>query len=109
MKDESFETNFNLRNSNSEYNLLVELLADRNNVLLIFEKFKGTDKAVISERSDYGYGCMITSYEKKTRLQAENISVTDTTVRPRKDTYLFDYDCVSEAVLNALVQMIGQS
>ncbi|WP_416324640.1 ATP-binding protein [[Eubacterium] hominis] len=39
----------------------------------------------------------------KNRLQAENICISDTTVRPRKDTYLFDYDCVNEAVLNALV------
>ena len=62
------------------------------------------DKAAISERNDYGYGCLLTTYEKiKTRLKAENICISDTTVRPRKDTYLFDYDCVNEAVLNALV------
>lgn len=37
------------------------------------------------------------------RKQAENISISDTTIRPRKDIFLFDYDCVNEAVLNALV------
>ena len=43
-------------------------------------------------------------YEKiKARLSAENICISDTTVRPRKDRYLFDYDAVNEAVLNALV------
>lgn len=104
LEDKSFETNLNLKNQNGEYNLLAELLADRNNIPLIFVKFKGNDKAAISERSDYGYRCIITSYEKiKNRLQAENICISDTTVRPRKDTYLFDYDCVNEAVLNALV------
>ena len=36
-------------------------------------------------------------------MSAENICVSDTTVRPRKDMYLFDYDAVNEAVLNALV------
>ena len=36
-------------------------------------------------------------------MQAENICISDTTVRPRKDTYLFDFDCVNEAILNALV------
>lgn len=36
-------------------------------------------------------------------MQAENICISDTTARPRKDTYLFDYDCVNEAILNALV------
>ena len=100
----SFETNFNLKNKNNEYNLLAELLSDRNNIPLIFVKFQGKDKASISERSNYGYGCLLTSYIKiKNRLQAENICISDTTVRPRKDVYLFNYDCVNEAILNALV------
>lgn len=83
---------------------MAELLADRNNIPLIFVKFKGNNKASISERSDYGYRCIITSYERiKNRLQAENICISDTTIRPRKDSYLFNYDCVNEAILNALV------
>ena len=58
----------------------------------------------MSERSDYGYGCILTTYGKiKNRLQAENICISDTTLRPRKDTYLFDFDCVNEGILNALV------
>lgn len=104
LDDKNFEANLNLRNQNGDYNLLAELLADRNNVPLIFVKFKGKDKSAISERNDYGYRCIITSYDKiKNRLQAENICISDTTVRPRKDTYLFDFDCVNEAILNALV------
>ena len=43
-------------------------------------------------------------YEKiKVRLSAENICISDITVRSRKDVYLFDYNAVNEAVLNALV------
>ena len=100
LDDKTFEANLNLKNQKGEYNLL----ADRNNIPLIFVKFRGKDKAAISERSDYGYRCIITSYDKtKNRLQSENICISDTTVRPRKDTYLFDYDCVNEAVSNALV------
>lgn len=59
LEDKSFETNLNLKNQNGEYNLLAELLADRNNIPLIFVKFKGNDKAAISERSDYGYRCLM--------------------------------------------------
>lgn len=100
----SFEANLNLKNTDGDYNLLAELLSDRNNIPFIFVKFQGTDKSAISERNDYGYGCLLTTYEKiKSRLQAENICVSDTTVRPREDIYLFDFDCVNEAVLNALV------
>ena len=47
-------------------------------------------------RNDYGFRC-------KARLSAENICVSDTTVKPRKDMYLFEYEAVNEAVLNALV------
>ncbi len=102
--DKSFATNLNLKTTDGSFNLLAELLSDKNNIPLIFVKFQGNNKASISERSDYGYGCLITSYEKlRNRLIAENINVSDTTVRPRKDTYLFDYYSVNEAVINALV------
>ena len=104
LDDNNFKANLNLKNQSGEYNLLAELLADRNNIPLIFVKFKGKNKASISERSDYGYRCIITSYEKiKNRLQAENICISDTTIRPRKDVYLFDFDSVNEAILKALV------
>ncbi len=104
LDDSSFLTNFNLRTKDGEYNLLAELLADKNNIPLIFVKFKGGNKASISERTDYGYGCILTAYGKmKNRLEAENINITDTTVRPRKELYLFDFDCVNEAILNAFV------
>lgn len=104
LEDKSFEINLNLKNEVGEYNLLAQLLSDRNNIPFIFAKFKGKNKSSISERSDYGYGCILTTYGKiKNRLQAENICISDTTVRPRKDIYLFDFDCVNEAILNALV------
>ena len=104
LEDKTLESNLNLRNETGEYNLLAELLSDKNNIPFIFVKFQGKNKASISERSDYGYGCLLTTYSKiKNRLQAENICISNTTVRPRKDTYLFDYDCVNEAILNALV------
>ena len=104
LDDNSFETNLNLKNENKEYNLLAELVSDENNIPFIFVKFQGDNKAAISERSDYGYGCIFKIYEKiKDRLQAENICISDTKLRPRKDLYLFDFDCVNEAILNALV------
>ena len=46
----------------------------------------------------------MTTYTKlKNKLVAENTCVSNTTVRPRIDRYLYDIDCVNEAVLNALV------
>ena len=100
----SFEQNLNLRMQDGTYNLLAELLADRNNIPFMFVKFLGRNKAAISERNDYGYGCLLTTYTKvKNKLIAENTCLSNTTVRPRIDKYLYDIDCVNEAVLNALV------
>mgnify|MGYP000456028225 CR=1 FL=1 len=41
LEDKSFETNLNLRNESGEYNLLAELLSDKNNIPFIFVKFQG--------------------------------------------------------------------
>ncbi|MGM9941890.1 MAG: RNA-binding domain-containing protein [Bulleidia sp.] len=102
--NEHFETNMNLRNEKGEYNLLAELLADKNNIPFIFVKFQGSDKTSISERNDFGYGCILTVYSKiKNKLISENTCLTNTTVRPRIDRYLYDIDCVNEALLNAIV------
>lgn len=49
----AFESNFSLLQKNGEYNLMAELLSDKNVVPLIFVKFRGITKASISQRSDY--------------------------------------------------------
>lgn len=104
LMDDSFVSNFSLHTEDGYYNILAELLADTHSIPCIFVKFRGLNKAAISERTDYGYHCIISSYTKiKDRLIAENICSTDTSVRPRRDSYLFDQDCVNEAVLNALI------
>ncbi len=104
INDDTFEHNYSLRNTNGDYNLLAELLADKNPIPLIFVKFAGLDKAAFSERTDYGYSCLLSTYiNLKNRLKAENICITDTSVRPRIDTYLYDFDCVNEALINALI------
>lgn len=95
----------NLRNEAGEYNLLAELLSNRNNIPFIFVKFQGENKASIYERNDYGYGCILAIYGKiKNRLQAENIYVFMILQSDRKKTNIYiDYDCVNEAILNVLV------
>jgi len=100
----SFEQSFNLLRKDGSYNLMAELLSDKNMVPVIFVKFDGTDKTSISQRSDYGDQSILLGLQRlKDRLIAENICVTDTTVRPRLDKYLYDIDCVNEALVNAYV------
>ena len=62
------------------------------------------DKTSISQRSDYGNQCLLFAYEQlKNRVYSENICITNTTVRPREDVYLFNFDACNEALVNALV------
>lgn len=100
----SFDVTYNLKRIDGSYNLLAELLSDKNSIPLIFVKFLGSNKATISQRSDYGDQSILLGYQKlKDRLIAENICKTNTTVRPRIDEYLYDMDCVNEALVNAIV------
>ena len=65
---------------------------------------RGKDKTSMSERNDFGRQSVINSYfALKTKLQAENVCMVDTTVRPRKETYLYDMDAVDETIINAFV------
>lgn len=104
LDDNSFEQNFKLRTIDGYYNKLAELLSDHNMIPIIVVKFNGIDKTSISQRNDYGGGCLLFTYEKiKNRFSSENICKSITTVRPRIDKYLFDNDAINEAIINALV------
>ena len=104
LNDDTFESNLKLINNNGQYNVMAELLSDNNRYSLIFVKFNGLNKASISQRSDYGNKSILFAYRQlMNRIQAENICKTDTTVRPRIDTYLYDYNSVNEAIVNAIV------
>lgn len=104
LNDDTFETNLKLVNNNGDYNVMAELLSDNNRYSLIFVKFSGINKASISQRSDYGNKSIIFGFKKMmNRIASENICISNTTVRPRIDTYLFDYDSFNEAIVNAIV------
>lgn len=104
INENAFDASFNLKCPDGRYNLMAEILSDHNMVPLIFVKFSGTDKTSISQRSDYGTQSILLGYQKlKDRLTAENICRTDTTVRPRIDRYLYDMNCVNEALVNMIV------
>ena len=103
LNENSFETNLKLINDKGQYNVMAELLSDNNRFSFIFVKFKGLNKASLSQRSDYGNKSILFAYDQMiNRIKAENICFSDTSVRPRIDKYLYDIDSVDEAVVNAL-------
>ncbi len=104
LNDETYKDNLNLRKDENVYTLLGELVSEENRHSTIFVKFDGNDKTAVSQRSDYGHRSLLHTIDQVlNRLSSENQCITFTTVRPRQDVYLYDYDAVSEAALNALV------
>lgn len=104
LNDNTFETNLKLINDKGQYNNMAELLSDDSRFSFIFVKFEGENKASFSQRSNYGNKSILFAYEQMmNRIAAENICISNTTIRPRQDKYLFDYDSVNEAVVNAIV------
>lgn len=97
INEATFESDFNLRCRDGNYNLMAELLSDNNMVSFIFAKFKGNTKAVIIQRNDYGNHSLLQSYQRmKDRLIAENI------VKADSRECLYDMDSVNEVLINAL-------
>ena len=104
LNEDTFESNLKLINNLGQYNIMAELLSDNNRFSLIFVKFDGLTKSSISHRSDFGNRSLLFAFKQlMNRIQAENICKSDTTVRPRKDTFLYDYNSVNEAIVNAIV------
>ena len=63
--DSSFEAIFNLCNKEGNYNLLAELIADKNNIQFSFVKINCRDKTAIPERNDYGLRDYLRSKSKR--------------------------------------------
>lgn len=104
INEASFEENFKLRTKSGKYNLLAELLSDNNTTPMIVAKFKGLDKSEIVEKSDYGSKCLLSSIEKiLARVDVENLTYSDTSVRPRVDKKLIGPFCLKEAIINSIV------
>ena len=104
LNDNTFEANLKLINDKGQYNMMAELLSDDSRFSFIFVKFEGENKASLSQRSNYGNKSILFAYEQMmNRISAENICISDTTIRPRQDEYLFDYNSVNEAVVNSIV------
>ena len=99
-----FEENFSLLNKENRYNIMAELLSDKNERSIVFVKFRGKSKADVSEVIDYGKTSIIRQYYNiLNRIKVENICISNTKERPRVDEYLFDFDAVEEAIINAVI------
>lgn len=104
INENSFLKNYYLINDENNLNLLGELLSDNNKTFINLLKYDSEDESSISTLNNYGNKPIFLSYlDIKNRLISENICKIDVSIRPRKEIYLYDFECVNEALINAFV------
>ena len=104
INDENFEKNLGLYTKDGKYNVLAELLADKNNYSVIVARFQGNDKTNLLERTEFGEQCIIVTLNNVLNYIK---SLNQTKVKlggiERKEENYFDFTCFKEAWLNAVV------
>lgn len=104
INENTFYKNYNLLNSKGKFNRMAEILADENDIIVNVMTFKGKDKTQYLKREEFGYTCLLWAYERaKNYVQAMNQTYIDTSVRPRREKQMFDFDAFNEAWINACV------
>ena len=99
-----FEENLGLKTNDGKYNLMAELLADTNNISIKVVTFAGTDKSVMTKRTEYGGKCLLLSVNNVLEYM-ESINETKVKVGgiQRIEEKYFDFGSFKEAWLNACV------
>ena len=102
--DSTFEENLGLRTKNGEYNLMAELLADNNDIVINVATFATKDKTEYLKRNEFGGKCLLLAMEQaKNYIEAINQTYVETKIRPRKEKSMFNMDAFKEAWYNACV------
>ena len=97
-----FYSNYGLLNRNGNFNINAYLLSDNNEISLKVVTFEGTDKSVMSKRTEYGGKCILVSVSEVLRF-FETINVMNVNLdgAKREEQPLFDYPSFREAWINA--------
>ena len=117
INEKTFERSFRLLTKEGKYNLLAELLADKNfysiqvcvfngtdKLFRFAYSFNGTDKLSYSKRNNFGQQSVLQVYEDvKHYCEALNDTYIDDSALPRKTKKMFDNEAFEEAWINALV------
>lgn len=104
INNDKFEENLGLLNNNKKYNLMAELLADKNDLSIKVVTFAGTDKTVMLKRTEYGGKCLLLSVNNVLEYM-ESINETKVKVGgiQRQEEKYFDFSSFKEAWMNACV------
>ena len=102
VNNRTFEKNIGLFTPNAKYNMMAELLADKNDVSIKVVTFKGNNKNEIISRNEYGFKCLIIAMDQVlSYVESLNINRVKLGSHDRQEQKLFDFSCFKEAWQNA--------
>ena len=91
INEKTFERSFRLLTKEGKYNLLAELLADKNFYSIQVCVFNGKDKISYSKRNNFGQQSILQAYEDvKHYCEALNDTYIDDSSLPRRTKKMFD-------------------
>ena len=87
-----------------EYNLMAELLSDKNDISIKVVVFRGKDKTEIIKRTEYGFKCLALAMDNVlSYLEALNDTSVKLNSHQREEEDRFDFACFKEAWQNACI------
>lgn len=102
VNESNFEQNLGLYNRDGKYNLMAELLADKNNISIKVVTFKGKDKREILKRNEYGFKSLALSMDQVlSYMEAVNDTKVILNSHQREEIKKFDFAVFKEAWQNA--------
>lgn len=102
VNESSFERNFGFYTKDGQYNLMAELLADKNDVSVKVVTFRGKDKSEIIKRNEYGFKSLPLSMDQVlSYMEAINDTKVVLGSHQREEEKLFDFAAFKEAWQNA--------
>lgn len=100
--NESLYSSYGLRTEDGLFNIMALLLSDQSSFSVKVVRFSGKDKAIMSERTEYGRQCLLVSLEQVLQhLKAVNTTKVNLAGGRRSETELFDFESFREAWINA--------
>ena len=99
---ENFLKSKGLYTLDKKFNYLAYLLSDQNAVSIKIVRFSGETKASFSERTEYGFKCLLRSVDEVLNaIKAINVTRIEVDEGVRKETPLFNFEAFREAWINA--------
>ena len=102
INEKEFEENAGLKLPDGSFNLMAELVADKNDISIKTVMFSGTNKNQIIRRNEYGFKSLISAMDQVlSYMEALNDTKVEMGNHQREEQKLFDFPSFKEAWQNA--------